>query len=46
MQPLITGGRSIPDLVPAWLAAATHLVYAWTAVVVNNWGRFGMPIRG
>jgi hypothetical protein len=45
IQPLVTGGRSILDLVPVWLAATTHLIYAWTVVLVENRGRFGLPIR-
>ena len=46
LEPLITGGRSTLQMIPAWLAAATHLVYAWTVVLVENRGRLGLPIRG
>jgi len=46
LEPLITGGHSILELIPAWLAAATHLVYAWTVVLVENRGRSGQRIGG
>jgi hypothetical protein len=45
LQPIVTGTESILLSVPAWLGASTHLVYAWTAVLVENRARFGMPVR-
>ena len=44
LQPLVTGAPSILDSVPAWLGISTHLVYAGTAVLVENRARFGMPV--
>lgn len=46
LEPLITGGHSVLGRIPVWLAAATHLVYAWTVVLIENCGRFGAPVRG
>lgn len=40
LQPLLFGGRWIVSLVPFWVAAATHLVFAWTMLVLEQWGVF------
>jgi hypothetical protein len=40
LQPLLIGGNWIVELVPWWVAAATHLVYGWTMVAVYPLGRF------
>jgi hypothetical protein len=34
LQPLLFGGRWIIDLVPWWVAAATHLVFGWTIALL------------
>lgn len=40
LQPLLFGGRWIVDLIPPWVAAATHLVFGWTMVLVYPWGLY------
>lgn len=40
MQPLLIGGRWIVEQVPLYVAAATHLVFGWTMLLVDQWGRF------
>jgi hypothetical protein len=40
LQPLLFGGAWIVKLVPFWVAALTHLVFAWTLLLVEQWGRF------
>ncbi len=44
LQPLLFGGRWIVDEVPWWVAALTHLVFAWTMLLVQPLGTFG-PYR-
>jgi hypothetical protein len=39
MQPLLLGGRWILQLIPWWVAAATHLVFGWTMAFVYPLGR-------
>ena len=34
LQPLLFGGRWVIDLVPWWVAAVTHLVFAWTIALI------------
>jgi hypothetical protein len=34
LQPLLFGGRWIIDLIPWWVAAFTHLVFAWTMALI------------
>jgi hypothetical protein len=34
LQPLVLGGRWIIDLIPWWVAAATHLVFGWTIALL------------
>jgi len=40
LQPLLFGGRWIVDMIPPWVAAATHLVFGWTMVLVYPWGLY------
>ncbi|MCG3175699.1 MAG: hypothetical protein MOGMAGMI_00632 [Candidatus Omnitrophica bacterium] len=40
LQPALFGGDWIVRLVPAWVAALTHLVFAWTLLVADDLGRF------
>jgi len=40
LQPLLFGGNWIVSLVPFWVAALTHLVFAWTMLVLEQWGVF------
>jgi len=39
LQPLLLGGRWIVDEIPFWVAAATHLAFAWTIWAGEAWGR-------
>jgi len=41
LQPLLFGGHWIVDLVPWWVAAATHLVFGWTIALVYPLGTRG-----
>ena len=40
LQPLLLGGSWIVSLVPFWVAALTHLTFAWTMLLVEFWGHF------
>ncbi len=40
LQPLLLGGSWIIRLVPFWVAALTHLVFAWTVLACDFWGTF------
>lgn len=40
LQPMLSGGNWILNEIPWWLAAATHLVYGWTMLAVQHFGRF------
>lgn len=40
LQPMLIGGRWIVDMVPVYVAVATHLVFGWTMLLVDQWGRF------
>jgi len=40
LQPLLFGGNWIVRLVPFWVAALTHLVFAWTMLLSEQWGEF------
>src|SRR5262245_22583887 len=42
LQPLLFGGRWIVDDIPWWVAASTHLVFAWTMLLVQPLGTFGV----
>ncbi len=43
MQPLLIGGNWIVEQIPVYVAAATHLVFGWTMLLVDAWGRFTPP---
>lgn len=40
LQPALFGGRWIYELVPAWVAALTHLAFGWTMAVLYPLGLF------
>lgn len=40
LQPALLGGRWIVTQIPPWVAAGTHLVFAWTILLIESWGRF------
>ena len=40
LQPLLFGGRWIVQTIPWWVAAATHLVFGWSLLLMEPWGRF------
>ena len=43
LQPLLVGGSWIVDKVPPVVAAATHVVFGWTMLATEHWGRFVPP---
>ncbi len=43
LQPLLVGGSWIVDMVPPVVAAATHVVFGWTMLATEHWGRFEPP---
>lgn len=43
LQPALVGGRWIVERVPILVAVLTHLVFAWTMMLVSQWGRFVPP---
>jgi len=43
LQPTLIGGRWIVEQIPVWVAVATHLVFGWTMLMVDQWGRFVPP---
>ncbi len=40
LQPLLFGDNWILDQIPMWVAALTHLVFAWTMALVYPWGEY------
>lgn len=44
LQPLLFGGRWIVEQIPWWVAALTHLVFAWTVLLMEPLGVF-IPYR-
>lgn len=40
LQPALLGGDWIVNLVPFWVAALTHLAFAWTVLAIEFWARF------
>lgn len=40
LQPALLGGNWILTEIPFWVAAVTHLVFAWTMLLVETWGKF------
>lgn len=45
LQPLLLGGDWIVSTVPIWVAAATHLAFAWTMWIGETWGGVARPFR-
>ncbi len=43
LQPVLLGGNWIVSMVPVWVGAGTHLVFAWTMLLVAGFGRFEGP---
>lgn len=43
LQPVLIGGRWIVEQIPVLVAVLTHLVFAWTLLLVDHWGRFVPP---
>ncbi len=43
LQPLLIGGNWIVEQVPILVAVLTHLVFGWTLLLVDHWGRFVPP---
>lgn len=43
LQPAIVGGSWIIEKVPVLVAILTHLIFAWTMLLVSQWGRFTAP---
>ncbi len=43
LQPALFGGNWIVSMIPWWVGAGTHLTYAWTMGVVDQWGKFEPP---
>jgi len=43
LQPALFGGDWIvdPKILPPWVGAATHVVFAWTMACIYPWGRIG-----
>jgi hypothetical protein len=46
LQPWLIGGNWILKLIPIPVAAATHLVFAWTMLAMSRWGEFAPSGRG
>lgn len=44
LQPAIVGGSWIIEKVPVMVAILTHLIFAWTMLLVSQWGRFTTPV--
>lgn len=40
LQPLFFGGNWIVTMIPWWVGALTHLVFAWTMLLIDRWGHF------
>jgi len=40
LQPMLFGGNWIVRMIPFWVAALTHLVFAWTMLLVEQSARF------
>jgi hypothetical protein len=40
IQPLLIGGAWILERIPIYVAVTTHLVFGWTMLLVEQWGRF------
>ncbi|MCA9170147.1 MAG: hypothetical protein KDB23_20865 [Planctomycetales bacterium] len=46
LQPALFGGNWIvdPSILPPWVAAMTHLIFAWTMALIYPWGAY-VPYR-
>lgn len=44
LQPALLDGRWIVNMIPIPVAALTHVVFGWTMLLVDQWGRF-VPYR-
>ncbi|MHC4063242.1 MAG: hypothetical protein ACYSUQ_13635 [Planctomycetota bacterium] len=44
LQPALIGGSWILAEIPIWVAVLTHLVFGWTMLLIDQWGRF-VPYR-
>ncbi len=45
LQPLLCDGQAwILETIPVYVAVSTHLVYGWTLLLVDQWGRFEPPL--
>ncbi len=40
LQPMLLGGNWIIELIPWWVAALTHLAFAWTMLALQHWAKF------
>ncbi|MBI5396790.1 MAG: hypothetical protein HZA91_15960 [Verrucomicrobia bacterium] len=40
LQPMCFGGTWIVQLIPWWVGALTHLVFAWTMLAIEPWAKF------
>ena len=40
IQPLLIGGKWILEQIPVYVAIATHVVFGWTMLAMDSWGRF------
>lgn len=40
LQPVLIGGNWILERVPVYVAIMTHLIFGWTLLAVDQWGRF------
>ena len=40
LQPMLFGGNWILNMIPFWVAALTHIVFALTMVFIGEWGHF------
>ncbi len=40
LQPQLIGGNWIVEEIPRWVAAATHVIFAWTMLVMGKLGQF------
>jgi hypothetical protein len=43
IQPRLIGGSWILEQIPIFVAVTTHLVFGWTMLLLESWGRFVPP---
>jgi hypothetical protein len=46
LQPALFGGNWIVELIPPWIGAGTHLVFAWVVAALYPWGTLGLNAQG